>query len=138
MERTRNKERDVSADFTGMLEVGERIVLRDAEIGLRRRLLLTNRRLIAFQGEGVINPKYAIIQQCPIDQIDDAWADVDRLKQCWFKIRTKDSQEWECRFDARSSLLDMVGPQLGEDTALVRQVVITNRWVNAINRLIAV
>jgi hypothetical protein len=73
-----------------------------------------------------------------LDQIDDAWADVDRLKQCWFKIRTKDSQEWECRFDARSSLLDMAGPQLGEDTALVRQVVITNRWVNSINRLIAV
>jgi hypothetical protein len=96
------------------------------------------RRLIAFQGEGVINPKYVIVQQCPIDQIGDAWADVDGLKQCWFKIRTKDSQEWECRFDARSSLLDMAGPQLGEDTALVRQVVITNRWVNAINRLIAV
>ena len=51
---------DIADEFTSMLEVGERIVLGDVGIDWpeRRRLLLTNRRLVLFQGEGLLRRQY--------------------------------------------------------------------------------
>jgi hypothetical protein len=71
--------RSSASEFASILQPGERIVLGDAGIGwpARQKLLLTNRRLVWFQGKGLLTPKYVKAGECSIGQIDEVYADVE-------------------------------------------------------------
>jgi hypothetical protein len=136
MEQPFRNDDDTPSDFTSLLPAGERVILKEADIGkrvLRRKLLLTNSRLLVFEGEGMFGPKYVQTQECPIDQIEEAYPHVSN-DECYLRIRTKDGKIWECQFTPLTLL--RMGLEASANAALVGQLAITSRWVNAINMLL--
>ena len=108
-----------------MLEVGERIVLGDVGIDWpeRRRLFLTNRRLVLFQGKGLLRRYYVKAREYSIGQIEEAYVAERGGGDSWtdyhLAIRMKGGEERECTFSSK------------------RYELRTNiEWANAINGLI--
>lgn len=98
-------------------------------LGLRGKLLLTNKRLIIFRKKGFFKSTYIKTSEIPIKQIIEAYADVS-FSGCLMKI-THENGKWECRLGVPDS-----PRQLLYGTLDAKQRSITDRWVNAINRFI--
>jgi hypothetical protein len=122
---------EIGSDFTSVLESGETILLGPSGINGSDRLILTNRRLVTFQREGLLKSKYKMIQECGLDQIDETYPEMDGLR-CLMKLRTKNHGEWQWTLNVPS----MAAFALGEHIIVVRQLAITTRWVNAVNKLL--
>lgn len=120
------------------MELGkdERIILDDGTLGFRKRLTLTNKRLIILKGKGFFKVTWKKEEEISIEEIEEAYAHVDSFtSMSVMKLRLKNGRTKDIRFKLSDS--QMVGGMLGDpNTALPMKVKsITDRWVNVINSL---
>jgi len=119
-----------ASEFTSILEAGEKVVLWPAGINSpsNQRLLLTDRRLVKFDGKGLFNQKYVKQGELPIGQIAEVYAKQQERK-CYLAIKMRNGEQWQFG-------LNVPPDTVGVSTRLATQLAMTERWVSAIRRLI--
>jgi hypothetical protein len=119
-----------AGEFTSILESGEKVVLWPAGINSpsNQRLLLTDRRLVKFDGKGVFNQKYVKKGELPIGQIVEVCAE-QKGKKWYLTIKMGNGEQSQFSLNTPSDTV-------GAPTRIATQLAITERWVSAIRRLI--
>jgi hypothetical protein len=119
-----------ASEFTSILETGEKVVLWPTGINSpsNQRLLLTDRRLVKFDGKGLFNRKYVKNGEFPIGQIAEVCAKQQERK-IYLLIKMKNGAQWQFS-------LNVPPDTVGVPTRTATQLVITERWVSEIKRLI--
>jgi hypothetical protein len=119
-----------ASEFTSILETGEKVVLWPTGINSpsNQRLLLTDRRLVKFDGKGLFNQKYVKNGEFPIGQITEVYAKQQERK-IYLLIKMKNGEQWQFG-------LNVPPDTVGASTRTATQLSITERWVSAIKRLI--
>jgi len=121
------------------LDKDENIILDDGNLGFRKKLTLTNNRLIILKGKGLFKVSWKKEEEILIEEIEEAYAHVDSFTSLSvMKLRMKNGKTKDIRFKLSDS--QMVGASLGDVGGAIPMKVksITDRWVNAINKLIKV
>ena len=119
-----------ASEFTSILETGEKVVLWPAGINSpsNQRLLLTDKRLVKFDGKGVFNQKYVKKGELLIGQIAEVCAE-QQGKKCYLTIKMRNGEQWQLSLNIPPSTV-------GVPTRIATQLATTERWVSAIRRLI--
>lgn len=115
------------------LKGDEHVILNeDGAMGFRRKLTLTDKRLILQKGHGVFKVTWTIEEEIPLVEIMEAYAHVESFTSLpILKLRLKKGGTRNIRLKLSDSQL--VGT-MGEDSAMMMKIrSLTDRWVNAIN-----
>jgi hypothetical protein len=120
------------------LEGDERLVLDDGPLGFRKKLTLTNKRLIVQEGKGLLSVKWHKTEEIPMRDIAEAYVDVGSfIALSTLVLRLKNGQTRE--FKLKLSDSQMLGASMSSDMGTsveMRVKFVTDRWVTAINQLI--
>ena len=119
-----------ASEFTSILEAGEKIVLWPSGINSpsNQRLLLTDRRLVEFEGKGLFNQKYVKTGELPTSQMVEVYA--KKLgRECYLMVKMRNGGEWQYSLNVPSSAVEVT-------TKAIMQQAVTERWVSAVRKLI--
>jgi hypothetical protein len=116
---------------------GENIVLDDGPLGFRKKLTLTNKRLIIQKGKGLFNVTWEIESTIKLDDIEEAYVEPGGAFMVLSKamLKLKNSHE-PLELGLKLSDTQMLGTSLAGDELTdmsVRMKTVNDRWVNAIN-----
>jgi len=114
-----------------MLSDGEEIIFDDGNIGRKKKLVLTNKRLIFLQGKGRFNKTYQKEDEIPIEDIESAHYDTEFGA---IVLQLKNGEKEVIDFIGFDSFEDVL-MGTNSDISEVRLQATIDRWVNAINRL---
>ena len=116
------------------LEQDEHIVLDDGTLGYKKKITLTNKRLIIQKGGGLFKGTCKKEKEIPLVDIEEAYVHVESsTSMSIMKLRLKSGNTEDIQFKLRDS--EMAGASLGDPNVTMPMKVksITDRWVNAIN-----
>jgi hypothetical protein len=116
---------------------GEKVVLDDGYVGYRRKLALTNKRLVYSKKEGMFKTSWNVTEEIPLEQIEEAYTHTEGgLSQSSSALlRMKDGQIRALNINLGSgdALGMLAAADMGTDMA-IRTKTLCDRWVNAINQ----
>lgn len=117
------------------LEKDEHKILSEYTLGFRKKLTLTNKRLIVQQGEGFFRITWKNETEIPLEEIVEACSDGESPTSFnVMKLRLKNGDTREIHFMPKDS---EIMKQPTDSTAVQTRVKsITDRWVNEVNSLI--
>lgn len=118
------------------LEADEEIILDDGPLGFRRKLMLTNKRLIVQKKQGVFTTKWVQEEEIPLDEIEEAYVEPGgafvALSTAMLKMINQEPIELGLKLsDSQMLGTTLAGDQLTDMT--IRMKTLNDRWVNAIN-----
>jgi len=116
------------------LEKDEHVILDDGTLGFRKKLTLTNQRLIVQKGKGFFKVSWKKEEEIPLEEIEEVYAHVDSFPpMSVMKLTLKNGRTKDIRFKLPDS--GMVWASLGDSGNVIPMNVksITDRWVHAIN-----
>lgn len=120
------------------LEKDERVILDDGPLGFRKKLTLTNKRLITQEGKGFLSVKWNKVEEIPINDIAEAYTEVGSfIALSTMVLKLKNGQTKESKLKLSDS--QIMGASLSQDMGTnmeMRVKFVTDRWVSAINQLI--
>lgn len=116
----------------------ERVILDDGPLGFRKKLTLTNKRLITQEGKWFLSVKWNKVEEIPINDIAEAYTEVGSfIALSTMVLKLKNGQTKE--FKLKLSDSQIMGASLSQDMSTnmeMRVKFVTDRWVSAINQLI--
>jgi hypothetical protein len=119
-----------------MLDEDEKIILDDGPVGYRRKLTLTNKRLIFLKKKGVLTTSWVQEDEIPLEEIEEAYVEPGgaffSLSTAWLKMKNQEPIE----LGLKLSDSQMLGTTLASDQTTdmtLRIKTVNDRWVNAIN-----
>ena len=120
----------------GELLEGEIVVLDDGYVGYKRKLTLTNKRLIYTRGEGLFRTTWKLDEEIPLEQIEEAYTHtkggLTQMSSAMLKM--KDGKTRALKVSGGSSDLgSLLAADMATDMA-VRTKTLCDKWVNAINQ----
>ncbi len=117
------------------LREGEEVVLDDGYSGFRRKLTLTNQRLIFWRKQGVFRTVWAQEEEIPLTEIEEAYVEPGGAfgwSSAMLKMKNGESIELGLKLpDSQSFAADFGGEGLAGMHQ--RLQAINDRWVDAIN-----
>ena len=116
----------------------EKIILDDGNLGFRKKLTLTNERLVTQKGKGVFRVTWGIEDDISLSDIEEAYADVESFSaMSTMRLRLKNNKISEFRFKLSDTqaLGSAMSTDMGTDMAM-RVKFLTDRWLQAINHAI--
>lgn len=120
------------------LEKDEKIVLDKGALGFRKKLTLTNKRLIVQEGKGLLSVKWKIAEEIPIREISEAYAEVGSftaMSTLMLKLKNGATKEFHLKLNDSQMLGSFLSTDMGTDLPM-RMKFVVDRWVTAINHLI--
>ena len=115
----------------------EHIILSEYVLGFRKKLTLTNKRLVVQQGRGFLKVTWENKADIPLEELEEACAHVESgTSMSMMKLRLKNGNTKDIRFKLHDSEMIGASPSAGE-AILAKVKSITDRWVNAINKQIS-
>jgi hypothetical protein len=119
--------------FEKELQKDERIILDEAKIAFRDKIILTNRRLIILQPKGFLSSTFVKSYEIPLSNILEAYTDMDGFTgNSSVILKLRNGEKKELKFDPGAAAT-LLGPVTRMQLVLNA---ITDRWVNTINRAI--
>lgn len=117
------------------LEKDENIILDDGPLGFRRKLTLTNKRLIIQKGEGLFRVTWKQESEIPLAEIEEAYLVADSFSALSsIKLRMKNGESVDLQLKLGDT--QALGASLAADTLTdmaVRMKILNDRWISAIN-----
>lgn len=114
------------------LEKDERIILDEAKIAFRDKIILTNKRLVILSPKGFLSSTFVKSYEIPLSEILEAQIDISGFTgNSKMILKMRDSGQKEFRFDPGA-----VATFSGTTQSALVLNAITDKWVNAINRAI--
>ena len=118
------------------LSEGERVVLDDGSVGFRRKLTLTNKRLIFQKKKGFISTSWVQDDEIPLDKIEEAYVEiVSKFSgKSAAMLRMKNGESIELGLKLTDS--EVFGADFGGEGLAgmnLRLKMKNDRWVNEIN-----
>ena len=112
------------------LQDDEIILLDDCSLGLREKMVLTNKRIIVQKGKGIFCVTWKNENEIPLGEIEECYSDVNFVDGCALRIRLKNNKEVSFVFQGKidSMLTD------GFNTYTQMQKGKSDRWIIAINQ----
>lgn len=122
------------------LSEGERILLDDGSVGFRRKITLTNKRLIFQKKKGFISTSWVQDDEIPLDKIEEAYVEiVSKFSgKSAAMLRMKNGESIELGLKLTDS--EVFGADFGGEGLAgmnLRLKMTNDRWVNAINNQLA-
>jgi hypothetical protein len=118
------------------LQPNERIVLDNGNLGFRRKLMLTNQRLIIIVGKGLFNVTWSKESEIPLTEIEEVHSEIGAINALDFlKIKKKNGEIIDLFFKLSDG--QIIGAGIQEDTLAgmaIRQNNISTKWIIAINQ----
>ena len=116
------------------LKRDEKIVLDNGPLGLKKKLTLTNKRLIIQKDEGVFNVDWKQEKVIPLDSIEDIYLETKGFSGLSsMKIKLKKQKPFELSLSLGDSWLIGDSPETKLDKDKSEQMKMLNyRWVRAI------
>ena len=112
------------------------MVLSEYSLGFKKKMTLTNKRLIVQQGEGFFRVTWKNEAEIPLEEIEEANAHVESSTSLsTMKLRLKNGNTKDIRFKPPES--EMTDRAIDKTAMLTKVKAITERWVNAITSLIS-
>jgi rRNA maturation endonuclease Nob1 len=115
---------------------GEQIVLDDGPLGFRKKLTLTNKRLIIQKGKGLFNVYWAQESEIPLEEIEEAYVEPGGVFFTMSTAMLKMKNQQSIELGLKLSDSQMLGSTLASDDLTdmnLRMKTVNDRWVNAIN-----
>ncbi len=120
------------------LEEKENIILDEGPLGYRKKLILTNKRLLVHKGKGFFKVTWKIEQEIPLTKIEEATEHMDTFTSMSSLIlKLKNKEKMNFRFKLTDS--QMVGSMFGGDAGSMMTIkvkAVTDKYVTAINHQI--
>lgn len=113
----------------------ETIVLEDSHFGASRKITLTNKRLVIQKKKGVFNAYWLVEHEFPFDTIEEAYTDtggISGMSTLWVKFKDDKIIQLPIGLGGAESLGAFGAEDMVTDMA-VKQNLVNNKWVNAIN-----
>ena len=116
---------------------GEEIILDDGYYGYRKKLTLTNKRLIIRKGKGVFSVTWELESEILLKDIEEAYIDADMdVFSCsnHAMLKMKNGESLELRLELSSdATLGALGAADIDTDMILRRKGLFNKWVFAIN-----
>jgi hypothetical protein len=113
------------------LEKDESIILDEAKIAYRDKIILTNKRLIILQPKGFLSSTFVKRYEIPLDSILEAYTDISGIGWSKMIVKLRNGEKKEFGFDIGAvTLLNTLAQTQSHTNA------ITEKWVYTINRTI--
>jgi hypothetical protein len=117
------------------LREGEQVVLDDGYLGFRRKLTLTNQRLIFWRKHGFFGTSWAQEEEIPLAEIEEAYAEPYGpfgWSTAMLKMKNGESIELGLKLpDSQSFMPDLAGERLSGMHQRLKTI--NDTWVGAIN-----
>ncbi len=117
------------------LREGEQIVLDDGYLGFRRKLTLTNQRLMFWKKYGFFRTSWAQEEEIPLAEIEEAYAEPSSAfgwSTAMLKMKNGESVELGLKLpDSEPFMPDLEGESLSGMHQRLKAI--KDRWVDAIN-----
>jgi len=114
---------------------GEKVVLDDGYVGYKKKLTLTNKRLVYVRGEGFLSTKWKLDEEIPLEQIEEAYTQTQggltQMSKAILKMKNGETRELRVS-GGSGDLGSLLAADMATDMA-VRTKTLSDRWVNAIN-----
>jgi len=117
------------------LEEDENVLLDGGPLGYRKKLILTNKRLLVHKGKGFFNVTWKIENEIPLSKIEEATEDMDTFtsySRLVLKMKNKEKMNFGFKL-TDSQMLSSFGDT---STMNLKIKAITDKYVTAINHQI--
>jgi len=115
---------------------GEKVVLDDGYVGYKRKLTLTNKRLVYVRGEGLFSTTWKLDEEIPLEKIEEAYTQtiggLTQMSKAILKMKGGETRELKVS-GGSGDLGSLFATDMATDMA-VRTKTLSDKWVNAINQ----
>src|SRR4030067_3532635 len=118
------------------LLTGEQIVLDNGSLGFRKKLTLTNKRLIIQTGRGFFSVTWEQEDEIPLQEIEEAYVEPGGAFITLSRAMLKMKNRGDIELGLKLSDSQMLGTTLATDELTdmtLRMKTVNDRWVTAIN-----
>jgi hypothetical protein len=109
----------------------------EEENGYRRKIILTNKRLLYLNKEGFFKSTWKLSSEIPLQNIEKAYVKTDgflvQMSTVYLKMKNSEDIDLCLELSGGDALGSFFSEDQGTDMA-VRTKVVCDRWVNAINQ----